>query len=177
MPEIVLARVKDGPPLTEAQRVAVRSALFGVVDGLGETNKRSWRRFWNRLLKLEPGEVVHLITRQERIGWYHRKHMALENRLFDEQERFDNFERFRDWLKIGAGHVEWAPGPNGGIVPLPKSISYPKMEQGEFENFHAAVVEFLQATPKPARFLWPHTPPEQARQGLAALIAEFETWS
>ena len=173
MPEITLAR-QPRAAISDEARAAVRAAIFGVVDGLGDENKKRWRRFFNRLLKLEPGEIVHVITRQERIGWYHRKHMALEARIFDEQERFDNFERFRDWLKVGAGHVMWAPGPKGGVVPLPKSISYAEIEQGDFEVFHRNVVAFL-LRPHVARFLWPEAPLQHAVDGLVDMVAEFES--
>jgi hypothetical protein len=40
-------------------------------------------------MKLEPGEIVEIRTHQERIGWYHRKHMALEQRVFEAQEKFE----------------------------------------------------------------------------------------
>lgn len=172
MPEITLAR-QAHRTMDDATRAAAREAIFGVVDGIGDEDRRKWRRFFNRLLKLEPGEIVRVVTRQERIGKFHRLHMALEARVFDAQERFDNFDRFRDWLKIGAGHVEWAPGPKGGVVPLPRSIAYAEMEQGDFEEFHRQVVNFL-LTPRVAKFLWPNAAEQSARDGLADILAEFE---
>ena len=153
MAEIQLVR-QPGIETTDAEREAAMRVLLGHVDGLGERNQKSWRRFWRRLLALTPGEMVQVITHQARLSWYHKKHMALEQSLFESQERFPEFERFRDWLKVGAGHVDWLPTANGPI-PLPKSISYARMEQGEMEVFHGAVVDFIR-TDYAGRALWPH---------------------
>ena len=56
---------------------------------------------------------------------------------------------------VGAGWVTWAAGPSGGVVPIPRSISYAAAEQGEFMEFHERVVAFLRG-PHAARYLWPH---------------------
>jgi hypothetical protein len=72
--------------LTEDERAILRRVSFGIVDGLGERGKRQWRRLWSNSLRLEPGEMVDIKTHQARIGWYHRKHMALEQALFESQE-------------------------------------------------------------------------------------------
>ena len=45
MAEIALTRQDDGPGLTEEQSLAVRQAIFGMIDGLGEDNRKRWRRF------------------------------------------------------------------------------------------------------------------------------------
>ena len=60
------------------------------------------------------GEIFEITIKRIRHGKFHRKHMALEQAIFDAQERFTQFDPiFRDWLKVGAGFVEWHPGPRG----------------------------------------------------------------
>jgi hypothetical protein len=154
MAEILLVRQHD-LHLTDDEKAAARKVIFGAVDGLGERGRKQWRRLWNGLLRLEPGEMVEIKTHQQRLGWYHRKHMALETRVFEAQERFENFEGFRDWLKVGAGFCDWYPGPKGGVFPVPKTIQYSKVEQGEFEQFHADAVEFLRSD-HAGKTLWKH---------------------
>jgi hypothetical protein len=173
MPEISIVKLQPIESQREDMMDAMRGMLFGgVVDGLGEVNKSRWRRFWAFIVRAEVGEVFDIVTHTARLGWYHRKHMKLETRLFDEQERFKDFEQFRNWLKIGAGHVDWFPGPRGGIVAIPRSISYPKMEQGEFEEFHAAAVAFVR-TPKAQRTLWPKAPAAHAAGFVEQVLGEF----
>ena len=102
MTEITL--VKQQPvELTEAERAVLRRVIFGIIDGLGERGKRQWRRLWNSILRLEPGEMLALQTHLARSGPFHRRHFALEQALFDAQERFEVFEQYLYWIKVGAG--------------------------------------------------------------------------
>lgn len=171
MSEITLVRQQE-VSIPEADREVVRRVIFSIVDGLGDLNRKRWRRFFNGLLKLEPGEMVDIKTHKARLGWFHRKHMKLETRVFEEQERIAEFESFRLWLKLGAGHVEWMPGPKGGVFPVPKSIAYDKMEQGAFEEFHHNAIAFLR-TPHACKYLWPKLPDLQRIDAIEALLAEF----
>lgn len=171
MAEITLVRRPD-ISLTEQERVAARKAVFEVVDGLGERNQKAWRRLWNRIWKLEPGEAMDISTNQERLGWYHRKHMKLEQTVFERQERFEVFRPFRDWLKTGAGFVDWYPGPKGGVIPVVRSIRYSKLEQAEMEQFHADAVQFLR-TEHAQKTLWPHLSPMAAAEMMESILEGF----
>ena len=177
MAEIQLAR-QPGVPLTDEERATFWRLMTRIVDGFGEQSRRAWLRFWKGLAKLEPGEMATVFTHRARVGWFHRKHMALEQRVFDAQERFTHFEQFRNWLKIGAGHVDWVPGPKGAVVPIPKSISYASLGQDEMEAFHDAVIDFLRNEPHAAQVLWPHIREPSVRDaGLAALLDEFDAFA
>jgi hypothetical protein len=159
--------------LSESDKEAARRVIFGVVDGLGDKGKKQWRRLWNSFFRLEPGEMVELNTYQERLGWYHKKHMALEQALYAQQERFETFDAMRVWLKVGAGFVEWFPGPKGGVIPVPKSISYAKLEQGEMELVHNDIVAFLR-TPHAIKTLWPHLKDQgQASEMMESVLGDF----
>lgn len=154
MAEITLVRQHD-TQITQEERDIASRVLLGKIDGLGEKGRKQWRGFLNRLFKLEPGEMVDIKTHQERIGRYHRKHMALEQAVFDGQEKFEDFEGFRTWLKVGSGFVDWYPGPKGGVIPVPRSISYSKLEQLEMEEVHKKMVTFLREG-HAQKVLWPH---------------------
>lgn len=171
MAEILLCK-GDAVAISDEDKEAARRVIFGIIDGLGEVNRKAWRRFWHRLLKAELGEVFSIITHQQRLGWYHRKHMSLETKVFEAQERFENFEQFRNWIKIGAGHCDWMPGPKGAVVPIPKSISYAKLEQDAMEVFHANVIAFLR-TPRACKVLWPKMPDDQRELALEAVLASY----
>ena len=92
--------------------------------------------------------------------------------LFDAQERFEHFDQFRYWLKVGAGWVTWAAGPKGGVVPIPKSVSYRKADQQEFMDFHERTVAFLRG-PHAAVYLWPHLK-EQADGRMNEILEGFK---
>lgn len=171
MAEITLVR-QDRTEIPKADADIAKRVLFGAIDGLGEKGRKSWRRFVNGLFKLEPGECADIITHRARIGLHHRRHMLIETRVFEAQERFTEFESFRYWLKVGAGFVVWAAGPKGGVVPIPKSISYSRLEEDEFQAFHASAMEFLRG-PHAARYLWKHLPAARADEMMNTLLEGF----
>ena len=82
MPEITLVR-QEAAPIAPQDAEAARRVIFGVVDGLGKKGRKQWRRLWNRIMGLEPGEMMEITTIQPRLGWFHRKHMALEQAVFE----------------------------------------------------------------------------------------------
>ncbi|WP_017760669.1 DUF1367 family protein [Pseudacidovorax intermedius] len=172
MPEIMLVRQEQGA-LSEDDKAAARRAIFGMVDGLGERGRRQWRRLWNHILKLEPGEMLSVATHLPRSGRFHRRHFAIKQALFEAQERFEVFDQFIYWIKVGAGWVTWAAGPKGGVVPIPRSISYAAADQGEFAEFHDQVMQFLRG-PHAARYLWPHLTDGQADEMMESILGRFE---
>lgn len=143
----------DEPVPGEEILPSVRNFIFGLFDGWRNDDKKGWRKIWNRLMSLEAGEFAVIEFVIPRSLPFHRRHFKILNTVFDAQDRFADFERFRDWLSIGAGHVEWVPGARGGIVPLPKSVSFAKADQHEFEQYHAKVIGFLRGE-HAAVFLW-----------------------
>lgn len=171
MADIILVRQQQAE-VSEEDKAVARRVIFGIVDGLGDRGRKQWRRLWNNLLRLQPGEMVELRTNQQRLGWFHRKHMALETRVFESQDRFENFEGFRDWLKVGAGFCDWYPGPRGGVFPVPRSIAYPKLEQAEMEQFHADAVEFLRSD-HAGKTLWKHLDQPARIAMIEAILGDF----
>ena len=171
MTAINLMKTDMAPP-TDQDRGVLRKFLTGYIDGFNRDDKRAWRRFLKRLMGLEPGEMALIEARMPRSGPYHRRHMVIEQAVFDAQERFQNFEQFRYWLKVGAGWVDWCAGPKGGVVPVPKSISYASADQEEFTRYHEAVMEFLRG-PHAAKFLWRHLGGDGSAEMMEAILQEF----
>jgi hypothetical protein len=172
MTDIILVRQTE-TEIPESERAIARKVLFGAIDGLGEVGKKSWRRFVNGLFKLQPGEMVEIKTHRDRSGPFHRRHFALESALFESQERFEHRDQMFYWLKVGAGWVTWCAGPKGGVVPIPRSVSYAKADEDEFRDFHDRVVTFLRG-PHAARYLWPHLDEGKAAEMMDGVLLEFE---
>lgn len=149
-----------------------RALLFGAFDGWSELDKKAWRRWWKRIIGMEPGEMARVDTVIPRSGPFHRRHMAIERAFFDAQERFTDFDMFTYWLKVGAGWVTWAAGPKGGVVPVPNSISYGKADEDEFREFHGKVVDFLRG-PHAAKYLWPHLDASRGAEMVESILIGF----
>lgn len=172
MTSITLAKRTDSA-LTEQQRKVLRAYLFNAIDGLSEADKKSWRRFWNWINRAGSGEIFSIETWTPRNGGFHRMHMVLETQVFQAQDRIKNFEQFRTWLKIGAGFVDWMAGPKGGVVPVPRSISYKKCDEETMRQFHDDAVAFLR-TEHAQHYLWPHLPADKAEEMVETILASFE---
>ena len=171
MSRLTLMRTEQ--PLPEgAAMEAVKSFLFGNVEGFTESDRKAWNRFWNRVKRMEPGELWNLELVFPRSGPFHRLHMSIEQAVFNAQDRFQDFEIFRAWLKVGAGWVTWAAGPKGGVVPIPKSISYAKADGEEFKQYHDQVMAFLRGE-HAAKYLWSHLSKNMAAEMMNSLLSGF----
>jgi hypothetical protein len=165
--------VRQNPvEISEDDRVTVRRVMFGMIDGLGERGRKQWRRFVNGLMSLEPGEMVDIKTHKARSGPFHRRHMLIETRVFEAQEKFEHFEQFRNWLKVGAGFCDWVPGPRGAVMPVPKSIAFDKLEEGDMRQVHDDMIAFLR-TEHAGRTLWRHLPESARTDMLETTLADF----
>lgn len=165
--------VKQDPvEIPEADRAAARRVLFGMVDGLGEVGRKQWRRFVNGLMTLEPGEMVSIRTHKQRSGPFHRRHMALESMVFEAQEKFEQFEQFRNWLKVGSGFCDWVAGPKGGVIPVPKSIAFDKLEDDDMRQVHDDMVRFLRSG-HAGQALWKHLNDAERMEMIETILRGF----
>lgn len=172
MSEIILSKQSD-IDLTDHQREVLRECLFGLIDGQAEEDQKAWRRFWNSIWHMGSGEFFSIKTLIPRYGPAHRRQMKLEGEIFKNQERMKDREFFRLWLKVGAGWVTWISGPKGGVLPVPKSISYAKCDEGEFQVYCDLVLTFLR-TEHAQHYLWPNVTAQVAEQSIEAILQRFE---
>lgn len=86
------------------------------------------------LASLNPGEVVKVeITRpSQRSVAMHRKFFALLAIIADQQGW--TTDQCLEWCKLAVGHVDTIYDRDG-VVYIPKSISFARMPQAEFNEF------------------------------------------
>ena len=152
---------------------AVRRFLFECIAGSTGDDQQRWKKLWSRIVRASAGEVIRVAFTFDRSGAFHRRHMAMEQAVFNAQERFSDFEQFRNWIKVGAGWVDWCAGAKGGVVPIPKSVSYSKADQVQFEEFHKKVLSFLWGE-YAHRFLWRHLSENKSYEMMASVLQEFD---
>ena len=158
--------------LTEADKITALKVVTQGLRGVDQHHHQRWTGYLRRLFGMAEGEVAEIGGKIPRCGAFHRSHMALEQAVFSAQQRFDNVDMFRNWLKIGCGFVAWVPGPKGGVVPLPKSISYASLSEAEMRVFHDNLLAFLRG-PHAAPYLWKRLSVEQATEKMAAVLMRF----
>lgn len=150
--DILICPVESLGYLTDAERDVLRRVLFQKIRGMTRDHDARWRRLWGDLMNAKPGEGFKLFRVEERSGPFHRRHRAILERLFQNQDRFTNIERLHDWLKVGAGYVVWNEKTGKAV---PRSTSFPETSEDEMREAHAAMVAFLR-TERAQRFLWRH---------------------
>jgi hypothetical protein len=142
-------------PVLAAFWDAVREFLFRCLDGMGNDDKRAWRRFWHRVKGMEAGEVIEIEMTFPRNPKFHRKFFALLNVGFDAWQpnrkrksykgkaMQKNFEQFREDVTILAGWYEQTFNIRGEMVLRAKSVSFTKMDDAEFEKLYSAIIDVL----------------------------------
>jgi Protein of unknown function (DUF1367) len=172
MSHITIAKTSDDA-LTQEQLRVLRTVLFDTMDGVTDVDKRAWRMVWNTLTAAGSGELFSLDIQIQRDPVFHRAHMKLETAMFHSQEQFLSFEQFRNWLKAGAGFVDWIVINDGTMVARPKSIAYAACDEPTMRQFHADAIAFLR-TPRAYKTLWPAMLDAQAESMIETFLARFQ---
>lgn len=144
----------------------------GKLQGLGEKGGRAWRKFMAHIKAMAAGETLEFAWQKPRSLRHHKLFFAKLHALADRQEQFEDADRLRMWLTVGAGYCDLVPGPKGRMVALPQSIAFHKLDEIEFGELHAAVDKFLW-TEQARRFLWPHISDELSYATVEQLQMEF----
>ena len=94
------------------------------------------------LSKLRDGDLVKAEIKVPRNLAHHRKWWKLMQIVHENQDFYPSAEAVCTAIKLGIGHTERF-GWKGGVVELPKSIAFSKMDQAEFELFYERGVDYI----------------------------------
>lgn len=156
--------------LPEEDLEVLRRVLLDGIQGVNAQHQRRWLRLWGWIFNAEPGDMLAIFSGQERNLRFHNRWMAIEQRLFDNQEGYAHLERFRDWLKTGAGFGHYKH-TRRGMEFCPSSVSYEQCSEDEMREFVAAAIEFLN-TPQALATLFPAVPERQRHRVLEAVMRD-----
>jgi hypothetical protein len=155
-------------------RVLIRRAEDGRLRGVTEADEALWGRFRRALESMEFGDVAQIEFHDPRRTPMHKQYMRMLRGVFDHQDRFADFEQFREYVEMGAGHVEYVMTPYG-LQAKKSSVSFAQLDEGRLLLLFRRIIEFVYSEHCRA-FLWPHLPIDDPRSyGMAeALVGEFE---
>jgi hypothetical protein len=74
---------------------------------------------------------------------FHKKFFALLGAARECSDTEFNAEQFRAYVICGSGWCDFIPGPDGVLIAFAKSISFAKMDDGEFERLYKGVLDFV----------------------------------
>lgn len=139
-------------------RLILRKTLNGRLEPTDDLAR-------DALAKIAAGDLVAVEIKKARNVQLLRKFYALMSLVFQNQERYASLDELVDVVKVYVGHCEITVASSGEKVYRPKSISFARAEEIEFQAFYERVVKLVLE-----RFL-PHVTEEQ----LARELEEFST--
>ena len=72
---------------------------------------------------------------------FHQKYFVMLQVIYEIQNHFDNFEAMRYWITMKAGYYDTIMAPNGNLIYQPKSVSFAKMDEIEFQKVYDGVIQ------------------------------------
>lgn len=94
------------------------------------------------LRRMALGQQVMVKFSFPRNTGHHRKFFALMQLIFNNQSHYATLDHLVTAFKFACGHTEKIRTARGEIE-IPKSISFAKMGQAEFETFYNRAVDFV----------------------------------
>lgn len=139
--------------------------IYSLFVGIDEQHTARWRRWWWRAMR---SGILKFYPINPFSGAFHRRHMAIEGRIFDNQDNFHSRKAFRDWLKTGAAFGHWHAS-GGQLVFVPSSLSIEECSDDEMREFHTDAIEFLH-TPYALATLFPAMSEKHRHETLELLL-------
>ena len=98
----------------------------------------SAQRFADRV---PMGALVELEGRQPRNLQHHRLFWSLMAWASENCDGFETAEQVCHAVKVLMGHCDFVPDGKGGLVAVPKSISFAAMDEIAFSDFHRKAMD------------------------------------
>lgn len=143
----------------------------GKLAGLTEKDQRGWAKFLKRV-RVIGNSCLLFEWKEPRSGPYHRWAFALWNHVFDAQERFTDFDQFIVYVKTGAGHCDFLPHPDKGLIAVPRSINWASLDEVQFREVANSMFAFLRSE-HARQTLWHHLDEEQSWEMIETLLESF----
>jgi hypothetical protein len=99
---------------------------------------------YDNLNKIKIGEEIKVSVSRPRNYLFHKKYFALINLAFENQDQYTDITTFRYILQMKAGYFEPIK-TDKGIVYLPQSISFAKMDEDDFSELYSKVLDVILA--------------------------------
>jgi hypothetical protein len=145
----------------------------GKLQGLDDKGQRAYAK-WRKLVETLPiGQTLTFSYRMPRSPGHHRLFFAKLNSLLSRTEAFDDLNKLRYWLVMGAGYADFVPGISGQLHAIPKSMDFDSMDEADFQELHRAVDNFLWTAQAQAT-LWPQSDELGRYKCVESFLEEFQ---
>lgn len=151
MPEIVLTMGQDGKP-----------------TGLTDDDTKAFALFRRRVKAMQQGDIIGFSWTAARSPKVQGAYFKALHLVFQNQERFDSFNEFREWAERGARHIE-VFAACGFEFERVKSIRHEELDDDEFRLLFDRVTAFLLSA-RSLTHLWPHAKTVDLYAGAKAML-------
>ena len=93
--------------------------------------------------KWNNGDILECEVRKPRNIKFHRKFFALLNMVYENQEKYSNFNDFRTEIILRCGFYKSHVNVNGEIMYFPKSIAFSNMDEIEFTHLYDKAIDVV----------------------------------
>ena len=100
------------------------------------------------LSKIKLGDMLRVKVTKPRNPMFHRMAFSLLQLVYNNQEKYNNFNHFLTAMKVAAGHYDEVITLDGEVILSPKSVSFQACDELEFRKLfdrwlEIAVRDFL----------------------------------
>lgn len=89
------------------------------------------------------GDTIAINAKRPRNARHHAKFQKLVDLVYENQDHYEQREHFVAALKTALGHCDLIEGKGGKMIAIPKSISFAKMGQDEFDDFYSRALDLI----------------------------------
>lgn len=93
--------------------------------------------------KMKPGQEYQIVLTMPRNYKFHCKFFALLKVVYENQEKYDNYEAFRHEVQMRCGHYAAHTHLTGLVSYVPKSISFADMDEIQFSALYDRAIDVL----------------------------------
>lgn len=115
--------------------------MIRTTSGLVPADPAEWEKLAGDRIGL-GSECKCSITVPRNIR-FHRKFFAMINEAFDMQDQYRNRDHWRDVVLIAAGHCDTFITHDGKVNYKPKSISFAKCDETEFNRIYNQTIQAI----------------------------------
>jgi len=115
------------------------------------------------MAKLKNGDAVLVKVRKPRNVQFHRKYFAMLQTVFENQERYEDFEAFRAEVVMRAGYWKAHHHVSGKISYDAQSLAFDKMDELAFSELYDKSIDVILE----------HFLPETNRDELEEAVLDF----
>lgn len=145
----------------------------GKLQGLDLKAQRAYQKWKNLVESLEIGQTLTFSFRMPRSPQHHRMLFAKLQSLLARSETFQDLDKLRYWLVMGAGYADFVPGLDGKPNAIPRSMDFDSMDEADFSELHRCIDNFLW-TEIAQRTLWPSLNVDARYQCVESFMREFQ---